>query len=64
MHASQYKKHDRSSVLVNKSKTGVCDQERSMMSPDYARNFICDFIIGGGQTVVSQQLDMFDISNH
>ena len=60
MHASQHKKHDSSSVLIHKSKTGVCDQERSMMSPDYARNFICDFILGGGQTVVKQQLDFFD----
>ena len=60
MHASEYKKHDRSSVLVHKAKTGVCDEGRSMMSPDYARNFICDFILGGGQTVVKQQLDFFD----
>ena len=26
--------------------SGVCSAERSMISPDYARNFICDFIIG------------------
>lgn len=25
---------------------GVCSEERSMISSDYARNFICDFIIG------------------
>ena len=25
---------------------GLCSEERSMISPDYARNFICDFIIG------------------
>lgn len=25
---------------------GVCSKERSMISSDYARNFICDFIIG------------------
>lgn len=41
---------------VNKKKTimesrkskvpGVCSKERSMISPDYARNFICDFILG------------------
>lgn len=29
---------------------GVCSEERSMISPDYARNFICDFIIGKQQT--------------
>lgn len=28
---------------------GVCSEERSMISPDYARNFICDFIIGKAQ---------------
>lgn len=25
---------------------GICNGERSMMSPEYARNFICDFILG------------------
>ena len=25
---------------------GVCSEERSMISPEYARNFICDFILG------------------
>lgn len=28
---------------------GQCSAERSMISPDYARNFICDFIIGREQ---------------
>ena len=27
-------------------KGGLNNPERSMISPDYARNFICDFIIG------------------
>ena len=27
----------------------LCDEERSLISPDYARNFICDFIIGKTQ---------------
>ena len=27
-------------------KAGICSEERSMISPDYARNFICDFILG------------------
>lgn len=30
-------------------KAGLCSEERSMISPDYARNFICDFIIGKNQ---------------
>ena len=29
---------------------GLCSEERSMISPDYARNFICDFVIGKTQT--------------
>lgn len=36
---------------------GVCNQERSMISPDYARNFICDFILGKEQ--VGTQLQLF-----
>ena len=36
---------------------GVCSEERSMMSPDYARNFICDFILGKEQ--VNSQLSLF-----
>ena len=27
----------------------LCDEDRSLISPDYARNFICDFIIGKSQ---------------
>jgi len=30
-------------------KAGICSEERSLISPDYARNFICDFIIGKEQ---------------
>lgn len=35
-----------------------CDEERSMISPDYARNFICDFILGEIQK--HSQLSIFD----
>ena len=31
------------------SVAGVCSEERSLISPDYARNFICDFILGREQ---------------
>lgn len=31
------------------SKQGLCSEERSLISPDYARNFICDFILGKEQ---------------
>jgi len=46
MHTYQYKKHERSSVLTRKAKTCICDEGRSMISQEYARNFILDFIIG------------------
>ena len=36
---------------------GVCSEKRSMISPDYARNFICDFIIGKEQ--VGSQMSLF-----
>lgn len=39
-------------------KAGICSEERSMISPDYARNFICDFIIGKEQ--VNSQLNLFE----
>lgn len=28
---------------------GICNTDRSMISPDYARNFVCDFILGKEQ---------------
>lgn len=36
---------------------GMCSEERSMISPDYARNFICDFILGKKQDI--GQLTLF-----
>lgn len=39
-------------------KAGICSEERSMISPDYARNFICDFILGKEQ--IGTQLKMFE----
>ena len=46
-------------VLKQKQAThpGICSEERSMISPDYARNFICDFILGKKQNV--GQLSLF-----
>lgn len=40
------------------SQAGICSEERSMISPDYARNFICDFILGKKQK--HTQLTLFD----
>lgn len=36
---------------------GICSEERSLISTDYARNFICDFIIGKVQK--NTQMDLF-----
>ena len=45
--------NDKEVINVWKAKkgkdAGICSEERSMISPDYARNFICDFIIGKQQ---------------
>jgi hypothetical protein len=41
------------------SKAGICSEDRSMISPDYARNFIHDFIIGKEQTD-NKQITIFD----
>lgn len=37
---------------------GICSEERSMISPDYARNFICDFILGKEQ--IGTQMSLFE----
>lgn len=39
------------------SKAGICSEDRSMISSDYARNWICDFIIGKKQNI--GQLSLF-----
>lgn len=39
-------------------KAGLCSEERSMISPDYARNFICDFVLGRAQ--IGTQLQLFE----
>ena len=36
--------------------SGLCSEDRSMISPDYARNFICDFIIGKKQEITQPTL--------
>lgn len=41
------------------SQAGLCGEDRSLISPDYARNFICDFILGKEQT--NSQLKLFDL---
>lgn len=50
--------NDKEQKIVNSckgsGKAGLCSEERSMISPDYARNFICDFIIGKKQEINKQ----------
>lgn len=46
-------------VIMNMKRSkgsGICSEERSMISPDYARNFICDFILGRKQPEIDPQL--------
>ena len=38
----------------------LCDEDRSLISPNYARNFICDFIIGKEQEY--SQPSLFDLN--
>ena len=51
---------DKVQKTIMKSKgsgqAGICSSERSMMSPDYARNFICDFILGKEQKYTERLL--------
>lgn len=35
---------------------GLCNEERSMISSDYARNWICDFVLGKKQDIGQLQL--------
>ena len=50
------KKHLRVWEAKGASKAGLCSEERSMISPDYARNFICDFILGKPQPEICPTL--------
>lgn len=43
--------------LKQSGKSGICSEERSLISPEYARNFICDFILGKKQEI--GQLSLF-----
>ena len=51
---------DKEVKLIQKARTGkeagICSEERSMIHPDYARNFICDFILGKVQTFTQPTL--------
>ena len=46
----EYDKEQKTIKNTKSSATaGICSTERSMIHPDYARNFICDFILGKTQ---------------
>lgn len=51
---------DKEKKIILKSKkgkqSGLCSEERSMISPDYARNWICDFVLGKKQDIGQLQL--------
>ena len=53
---------DKQQKIIDKCKSssvaGLCSEERSMIHPDYARNFICDFILGKEQ--IGTQLQIFE----
>ena len=55
---TQYDKEQKVVFKAKQAKSaGLCSEERSMISPDYARNFICDFILGKKQNI--GQLSLF-----
>jgi hypothetical protein len=39
---------------------GLCSEERSMIHPDYARNWICDFILGKTQDINQLSFDFME----
>lgn len=43
-------------IAKGSRKSGLCSEERSMISHDYARNFICDFILGKEQQYTERSL--------
>ena len=51
-HGSSYQEPKEKKTIYccrGSNKAGICSEERSLISPDYARNFICDFILGRPQ---------------
>ena len=53
--------NDKKQKIIDKCErskvNGLCSEERSIISPDYARNFICDFILGKVQNDIDPCLD-------
>ena len=57
IHQYQLKLKTKEKIARSSKKNGICSEERSMIAPDYARNFICDFILGKKQDI--GQLSLF-----
>lgn len=56
-YGSSIQKNKKQKIIssTKRSKTaGMCSKERSMISSDYARNFICDFILGKEQKGITE----------
>lgn len=47
----------RKTIMSSKpsASAGICSEERSMISPDYARNWICDFVLGKQQPEIDSE---------
>jgi hypothetical protein len=63
-YGKSYTKPEKKKIVAKSAsgiEAGICSEERSLISPDYARNFICDFIIGKVQARISEPL-LFDIN--
>lgn len=56
------RQNDKEQKTIEKSRqgarAGLCSEERSMISPDYARNWICDFVLGKTQGNLIQEKSM------
>ena len=57
---TEQRQKEKKTILNTKGskEAGLCSEDRSMISPDYARNFICDFVLGKAQ--VGSQLQLFN----
>ncbi len=58
-HGSSYQEPKEKKTIYccrGSNKAGICSEERSLISPDYARNFICDFILGRPQPEICPTL--------
>ena len=56
-YTKQNNKERKEPMKMKKGKEqGLCSEERSLISPDYARNFICDFILGKAQPNICKTL--------